>query len=63
MKDTPKISSPDDIASQLISVQPMPNDFFSKIYDVSKSREELKAEGYKPVCDVGLVWVKDEKEY
>jgi hypothetical protein len=55
-----KIPTPDDLAKELLSVQPMPSDCFKGIIELSKTEEELKAEGYKPVSRMGLMWVKDE---
>ena len=62
MSDKPKIPSPDDIARQLLSVQPMSNNTFKNVYEAAKTQEELEAEGYKPVSSMGLMWVKDEKD-
>lgn len=50
----------EDIARELLSVQPMDSNVLSDLYKASKSREELIKEGYKPVSRMGLLWVKDE---
>jgi len=52
---------PDQIANKIVSVQPMPSASFVAIYDHSKSEEELKKEGYKPVSQMGMMWIKEEK--
>ncbi len=57
-----KIPSPDDIAKELISVQPMPDNCLKGLREFSKSEKELKAEGYKPVSGLGLMWIKDDEE-
>ncbi len=57
-----KIPNPEDIAKQLVNVQPMPDDCLKGIRELSKSEEELKAEGYKPVSGLGLMWTKEDKE-
>ena len=54
-----KIPTPEEIANEILSVQPMPSDTFKKLYDASKSEEDLLKEGYKPVSsDTRLMWVK-----
>lgn len=50
------------LAEELASVQPMPNDAIKGLYELSKSEEELLAEGYKPVSGLGLMWTKDKEE-
>jgi hypothetical protein len=57
-----KIPNPKDIAEQLVNVQPMPNDCLKGVRELSKSEQELRAEGYKPVSGLGLMWIKDDKE-
>jgi hypothetical protein len=54
-----KVSLADQIANEIVSVQPMPKDVIKKLYEQSMTREELKKEGYKPVSRLGLMWVKD----
>ena len=53
-----KVSLADQIANEIVSVQPMPKDVIKKLYEQSMTREELKKEGYKPVSRLGLMWVK-----
>lgn len=48
-----------EIAAEICSVQPMPADIFKKLYEVSKPRDQLEQEGYKPVSQLGLMWVKE----
>jgi DNA-directed RNA polymerase subunit F len=54
-----KVSLAEQIANEIVSVQPMPKDAIKKLYEQSMTREELKKEGYKPVSRLGLMWVKD----
>lgn len=54
IKKTPKA-----IAEEICSVQPIPGDVFNKLLSISKSREELIAEGFRPVSSIGLMWIKD----
>jgi hypothetical protein len=54
-----KVSLADQIANEIVSVQPIPKDVIKKLYEQSMTREELKKEGYKPVSRLGLMWVKD----
>lgn len=60
MKDYKKIAqtSVEKMAKDLVSVQPMPSDCIKNLKDVSKSEDELTAEGYKPVSRLGLLWSK-----
>lgn len=53
---------PKKLAEELANVQPMPNNAIKDLYEISKSEKELRAEGYKPVSVLGLMWTKDEKE-
>jgi hypothetical protein len=56
-----KVSLADQIANEIVSVQPMPKDVIKKLYEQSMTREELKKEGYKPVSRLGLMWIKEDK--
>jgi len=49
------------IAEEIISVQPMDPELFKKLTDNSMSKEELIANGYKPVSSLGLMWTKEDK--
>lgn len=53
---------PKKLAEELISVQPMPDNAIKGLYEISKSKEELEAEGYKPVSGLGLMWVKKDDQ-
>lgn len=50
----------DKMVKDLISVQPMDEagKAFKELYELSKSKSDLKKEGYKPVSRLGLLWVK-----
>ena len=53
----------EDIAKELCSVQPMPNNMLSELYKHGKDATQLVEEGYKPVSRLGLLWIKkDENE-
>lgn len=52
---------PNVLAADICSVQPMPNNVISELYIAAKSRDELIEEGYKPVSNLGLMWIKDDK--
>lgn len=47
------------LAEEIASVQPMPSDLFQRLYEASKSVEELEREGYKPVSKLGLMYIKE----
>ena len=51
---------PDQIAKELISIQPMGNNVISDLYKVSLTETELKEQGYKSVSDMGLMWTKND---
>jgi hypothetical protein len=53
--------TPDQIAKDILSVQPMPSNAIKELYEHSMSEEHLKEEGYKPVSRMGLMWIKKEK--
>lgn len=53
---------PNVLAADICSVQPMPNNVISELYIAAKSRDELIEEGYKPVSNLGLMWIKDDKQ-
>ena len=53
---------PNVLAAEICSVQPMPNNAISELYKAAKSRDELIKEGYKPVSNLGLMWIKDDKQ-
>lgn len=59
MTDGKKIA--EEIANQLINVQPMPSDAIKTLYEESKTKEELEVEGFNPVSNIGLMWIKDSK--
>ena len=50
----------EDMANDLIKVQPMPSDCIKKLHDVSMTKETLINEGYSPVSSIGLMWIKNE---
>lgn len=53
---------PESIANELLSVQPMPSNAVKELYDNSLSQDQLKEQGYEPVSQLGLMWVKKDKE-
>jgi hypothetical protein len=45
------------IAEELVKVQPMPSNCISNLYQVSKTEDKLRLEGYHPVDDTTkLIW-------
>jgi hypothetical protein len=57
-----KIPNLEDIAKQLVNVQPMSSDCLEGLRELSKSEQELRAEGYKPVSGLGLMWIKEDNK-
>lgn len=55
-----RLNSVEDIAREIISVQPM-DGALDGLLKAAKSEEELIAEGYRPVDpQTRLMWIKDE---
>lgn len=53
----------EDIAKEILSVQPMDEagKAFKYLYDHSRDEKDLIADGYKPVSKIGLMYIKDGK--
>ena len=51
----------EDIAKELCSVQPMPNNMLSLLHEHGKDAKQLEEEGYKPVSRLGLLWIKKDE--
>lgn len=52
---------PNMIAKEIMDVQPISDDAIKSIYENLLSREELDKQNYKPVSEIGLLWIKDKK--
>jgi len=50
-----------EIATQLVNVQPMPPTIFKDVLEAAKSEQWLKENGYRPVEPgrPSLLWIKD----
>jgi hypothetical protein len=63
MNDKPiKQFDPKTLAEEICSVQPMPANVFADLYNIAKNSEQLKAEGYEPVSNLGLMWIKKKDD-
>ena len=52
-------TTPNKIAEDLVSVQPMPDTIISDLINNAMSEEELIKEGYKPIDSLTkLLWIK-----
>lgn len=51
---------PARIASEMVSVQPMSGDLVKTLVENGKSEKQLIEDGYQPVSNMGLVWIKKE---
>ena len=60
-EENKKVSLAEQIANEIVSVQPMSSDLIKELYEQSMTKEELKKEGYKPVSRLGLMWIKEDK--
>lgn len=49
---------PNVLARDICAVQPMPSNAISELYETSMSRKDLIEQGYKPVSNLGLLWMK-----
>lgn len=49
----------EEIAREIIDVQPMPPDLFKNMLASATPREQLIKEGFKPVSRMGLLWIKE----
>lgn len=49
----------DQLAEEICSVQPMPDELFQELLDASENPETLERDGYKPISRIGLLWVKE----
>jgi hypothetical protein len=58
-----KFKTPEEIALELINVQPMPNDIIKNLKKVSKAKEVLEQNNYKPVSNMKLLWIKDSDSF
>jgi hypothetical protein len=52
--------TPEEIAKELCSVQPMPSDIMKKVLEASDDENTLAKDGYRPVSSLGLMWAKDK---
>lgn len=57
-----KMPTPEQIAQELVNVQPMPRDCIKNLHDASMNTQDLIDSGYEPVSDLGLVWMKKEEK-
>ena len=53
-------TTPNLIAEDLCSVQPMDTNIIKNLLTASKTKEDLILEGYKPVSNLGLMWIKED---
>jgi len=49
---------PNVLAADICSVQPMPNNAISELYLNAMPRKDLIEQGYKPVSNLGFMWMK-----
>lgn len=53
----------DQMALEILSVQPMESDAIKTLYEASKSEKELQEQGYEPISkDTRLMWVKKNNQ-
>lgn len=56
--DKVRKSIPELIGNEIIAVQPMSSNTFVGLFENAKSKKELINGGYKPVSNLGLMWIK-----
>lgn len=49
------------LAEEIVRVQPIDPNLIIDLYKISKNKEELEQEGYRPVSEMGLIYIKDNK--
>ena len=49
----------EQIAKDIIDVQPMPHRAMKTLIESSSSEEVLIENGYRPVSRIGLLWIKE----
>jgi hypothetical protein len=54
-------SVPLALAESLVHVQQMDSTVVRDLYNAGMTTEQLKAAGYEPVSELGLMWTKKEK--
>ena len=58
-KNTPEMIAHDIVTTQAMG--PEVGEAFMALYNNSKTEKQLRAEGYKPVCETTkLMWIKEE---
>lgn len=53
-------SIPEQLADEICGVQPMDSQVVRNLLDGSESEAQLRADGFKPVSRLGLLWTKDK---
>ena len=51
----------EEMAKDILSVQPMPDDLMKRVFDAAMSEQDLIANGYEPVSDHKLLWIKKDQ--
>jgi len=49
---------PEEMAKELVGVQPMPSDILEEVLKNTKTENDLIREGYEPVSRFKLLWIK-----
>jgi hypothetical protein len=59
----PKIRQtiPNKIAEEICSVEPIKIFSFKELIDNAMSKQNLINSGYKPVSELGLMWIKNDE--
>jgi len=52
---------PNDIANELVGVQPMPSDIGQRLMEEGMSEKDLIEQGYEPVSGHRLMWIKKDQ--
>ena len=58
LTDSLRKSIPDEVAKQLVSVQPMDYLLLKNLLEAGSTEEELVADGYEPISEFKLMYIK-----
>jgi hypothetical protein len=48
------------LAEEILSVQPMLDNVMKDLFEAAIDKAELEKDGYKPVSQMGILWIKIE---
>ncbi len=52
---------PQSIAESIVNIDPMPDNIIKELIENSSNTSKLIEDGYKPVSNLGLLWIKTDQ--